>query len=60
MSEDMTLAMMVDAGYIEQADKKGRWRLTPKGRAAFEKMVASDPKFYQKEFPDWIKIEWIN
>lgn len=61
MSEDMTLEMMVDAGYIERSKKaKNLWSLTKKGRVAFQKLVESDPKFYAREFPDWIKIDWVN
>ncbi len=58
MNEDMDLQMMIDAGYLEHG-AKGLWRLTPKGKAAFERLVESDPKFYAKEFPEWVKIEWI-
>jgi DNA-binding MarR family transcriptional regulator len=61
MSEDTTLEQMVEQGFIEKSPRiEGRWCLTEKGRAAFEKMVASDPKFYAKEFPEWITIDFIH
>ena len=61
MNEDMQLQEMVRNGFIsESPEKTGHWRLTDKGRKAFEKMVASDPKFYAKEFPEWVKIDWIH
>lgn len=59
MSEDMTIEQMVSAGFIHQVSKD-RWQLTEKGQKAFEKWVAEDPARTAKEFPEWVKIEWVH
>ena len=61
MSEDMTLEMMVSSGYVEKIPgKKDLWRMTEKGRTAFEALCRKNPELMAAEFPDWVKIDWVH
>lgn len=61
MSEDMTLEMMVSKGFVEKIPgKKDLWRMTDKGRTAFEDLCKAKPELMAKTFPEWVKIDWVH
>jgi hypothetical protein len=61
MTEDTSIEQMVALGFVEESKQfRGRWKLTDKGRAAFEDFVRNNPDLAAAEFPEWVKIEWVH